>query len=166
MTERPFETTAVDLETAIETMVNLGEKDPLDIARKLINRFGDTWARTEVAAHAEEFITDLARRRLGSVRRSAELALVPGDEVSASHMRIAKLWIPGEGWKVAAELTSSDLRARAKWYHVFSHAARRREAWCLEVASMMDAEGAETLGKLQASLPALPDDEELLELTG
>lgn len=153
-----------DLETAIEQLVNLGEKDPLDIARKLIERNGETWARLEVAARAEDFITDLARRKLGSVRRSAEIALRPGDEISQGNMRIAKAWIPGEGWKVAADLTASDCIKKANFYGVLSYAARRRESWYREVASLMESEGAETLGKLKADLPALPDGEDLLQL--
>ena len=153
-----------DLETAIEQLVNLGEKDPLDIARKLIERNGETWARLEVAARAQDFIAELARRRLGSVRRSAELALRPGDEISDGHMRIAKVWIPGAGWKVAGDLTVADCLARASWYRNFANAAMRREEWYREVAHLMEDEGAATLKDLKAPLPALPEGE-LLQIS-
>lgn len=156
--------TPEDLERAIEQLVNLGEKDPLSIARKLINRYGETWARLEVAARAEEVISDLARKKLGANRRSAEIALRPGDEISQGNMRIAKAWIPGVGWKVAAELTISDCIRKSNFYSVLEYAARRRADWYREVAALMEAEGAETLGKLKADLPALPEGEEPLQL--
>lgn len=158
-------TEGIDLEAQIEILVNLGERDPLNIMRKLIERYGHQWAEAEVALRAEDFITDLARRRLGSTRRRAELELVSGNELSAAHLRLAKFWIPNQGWKQAVELTASDLRARADWYHVFALAARRREAWCREVADLMDYEGVATLGDLQTPLPVLPSNEEVLELT-
>jgi len=158
-------TGGIDLDVAIEQLVRLGERDPLNIARKLIERYGQEWAELEVALRAEGFITALARERLSGARRRAELDLVSGDEISAGAIKTAKFWIPNQGWKQAAELTSGDLRARANWYHAFVLAARRREAWCREVADLMDREGAAFLGDLQAPIPALPSGEEVLELT-
>lgn len=154
-----------DLEREIEQLVNLGEKDPLDIARKIIERHEPGWVGAELLSRAEDIIAEFARRQLGSVRRSAELMLRPGDLISEGAMRLAKIWVPGEGWKVAAELTSSDLRKRAEWYQKFANAALKRRNWCLEVAELMEIEGAATLGALRASLPALPDDDVLPELS-
>lgn len=153
-----------DLEREIEQMVNLGERDPLDIARKIIDRHEPGWVGAELLARAEDIIAEFARRQLGSVRRSAELMLRPGDEFAEGAMRLAKIWVPGSGWKVAADLTSADLRARADWYQKFANAALRRRNWCLEVAALMEIEGAETLGKLKAPLPALSEGEVLPEL--
>lgn len=156
-----------DLDTAIEQLVQSGERDPLDIARKLINQHGQTWARLEVAARAEDLIADLARRKLGSVKKQGTAVvqtLRPGSEISADRLRIAKVWIPGEGWKRAAELTVSDCLKRASFYRLLSDTAQRRAGWYQEVASLMEAEGAKTLGQLKAELPALPTHEELLQL--
>lgn len=155
-----------DLETAIEQLVKLGEKDPLSIARKLIAQNGETWARLEVAARAEEFITDLARKKVRSVKPSTAVVpkFMPGREITASQLRIMRVWLPGFGYKIAAELTASDLRKRADFYGVIVNTAHQRESWYREAASLMEAEGAQFLGELKAELPVLPDSEELLQL--
>jgi len=42
-------TAVVTLEEAIAQMVNLGESDPLTIARKIEARFGEEWTRDQAA---------------------------------------------------------------------------------------------------------------------
>lgn len=159
MTER------LDLDAAIEQLVNLGEKDPLEIARKLVKRHGAEWLATELAARGEEIVAQIARQRLGANRRRAEIALRTGDELTAADLKLAKEWVPGAAggeWKVAADLTDADLDAKAGWYESLGRAALRRAQWCREVAGLMRDEGVKTLGKLKAHLPELPADDELV----
>lgn len=147
------------LEEAIQQQVNLGLKDPLTIARKVIERSDKHWLASELSSLAEEIIAERARQRLGAFRRSAEVALRIGDHSTRADMRLAKFWVPGEGWKKAADATAEDLRKRAAFYEKFASAAMRRSSWCREVAALMDAEGAPTLAKLKAELPALPEED-------
>lgn len=151
------------LDELILQLVNVGEKDPLTIARKVIERSEQEWLATELASLAEDIIAELARKQLGSKRRSAEVALRPGDQIARGDLELASAWIPGVGWKRAADLTAKDLRLRAGMYDTLATAAVRRAAWFREVAVLMEHEGAKTLGKLKAELPALPSDD-VLEL--
>lgn len=148
------------LDDAIEQLVVIGYRDPLDIARKIIDLHGDDWVNKELGTLAEDIISGLARQKLGNIRRSAEVALSPGDYIAENRMKIAKFWVPGFGYKQVAELTAADLRAKADWYSVFRRAAHRREIWCLETASLIEAEGVTTIGELEAPLPALVDDDD------
>jgi hypothetical protein len=148
------------LDDAIEQLVILGYRDPLDIARKIIDLHGEDWVNKELGTLAEDIISNLARHKLGNIRRSAEVALSPGDYIAENRMKIAKFWVPGFGYKQVAELTAGDLRAKADWYSAFRRAAHRREIWCLETASLIEAEGVVTIGELQAPLPALVDDDD------
>lgn len=150
------------LENAVEQLVILGERDPLTIARKIIERYGEDWTREELWMMAEEILAQIARNRLGSVRRTAEFNLQPGDYVSQDRMRLSKMWIPEHGYKVASDCTSLDLRARADFYRNAILSMTRREQWCREVADMIDAEGVTTLGQLKAELPPLPDEEDII----
>lgn len=150
-----------DLDKAIDRLIRLGEKEPLLIAKKLEKQYGPEWLAQQLFLYAEEFISDLARRRLNSIRRSAEIALRPGDIQASAELKLAKTWVPKVGWKVAATLTVSDLRAKAEWYRNFARSAQRRSAWCDEVADDMEAEGVVTLGELRKALPPLPDVREL-----
>ena len=153
------------LEDAIAQFVNLGEKDPVVIARKLIEREDEEWLGEQLRGYAEDLIADMARRRLGSVRRSAQLALRPGDELTSAQMKIVKAWVPGLAggeWKRASELTPEDLDAQAKWYESLAGAVVRRAMWCRQVAAMIRSEDCGKLGKLKATLPALPDPPEEL----
>lgn len=153
------------LDEAVSQMVNLGHKDPLEIARKILEKNDKQWIATELTALAEDVIAGMARHVLGSQRRGSEIALRTGDSgVSASDLKLRSYWVPEVGYKRAADLTSADLRLRAGWYDKLMTAAARRAEWCRTVAEMMDDEGAATMGKLKKDLPALPADEDLAEL--
>ena len=146
----------MNLEQAIQQMIELGEKDPLEIARKIEKRYGAEWLASELSAHAEQLVAQIARQRLGAIRRSAEVALRPGDDMSQQDMKIAKVWVPDQGWKVAAELTADDLLLKAAWYERLAGAAMTRASWCREVAEMIVGDGVTKLGRLKRPLPPLP----------
>lgn len=149
----------MNLDEAINQLIELGEMDPLEIARKIEKRHGPEWLALELSAHAEQIVAQIARQRLGSVRRSAEVALRPGDELSQGEMKIAKVWVPNVGWKVAGELTPEDLEAKASWYERLASASVIRASWCREVAQMIRDDGVTKLGRLKRPLPPLPSGE-------
>lgn len=153
------------LDDAVEQQVILGERDPIDIARKIIDRNGEEWLVRELLARAEDIIAIYARQKLGSERRSAEIALHPGDYVAEARMKIAKFWVPGYGYKEFSEATVEDLRAKAEWYAKFREAAAKREVFCREVANQIEAEGVVTVGQLEGPLPALQEDSGVFALT-
>ena len=156
--------TGLDLEEAIEQLITLGEKDPLTIARKLIERHGSEWAEHEVALRAEDYIQIMARMRLGTRRRSAEVALRPGDERSQIEFRVSSIWIPMEGWLPASAVTAPMLREKAAFYGKIAEASIRRKYWYLEVADLMDAQGVPTLAEYSGDLPPLPSAGDIPEL--
>lgn len=147
----------MNLEEAIAQLIELGEKDPLVISRKLVERQGRAWLAGELEAYAEQLVAELARKRLGSLRRSAQVALVPGDQVAQGELRLRSFWVPDVGWKRAADLTVDHLLARAVWNERFASSVLTQARWCRDVAELMVAEGAKTLGKLKAMLPQLPE---------
>lgn len=149
------------LEEAIAQLITLGYSDPGEIATQLEHRHGIEWLREQAAEHAHDFVAEMARKRLGATRRSAELALRPGDQMASAEMKIAKSWVPGGGWKPVADLTEADLLAKATWYRGLANAAVRRASWCSTVIDLMHAEGVKTVGRLKAALPPLPPEEGL-----
>jgi hypothetical protein len=153
----------VNLQEAISQQITLGQKDPLEIARRIGNQFGPEWISGQLLPYAEDFISDMARRQLGARRRAAEVALRPGNDVANAEFGLVSMWIPGSDgvgfWKRAADLTAEDLEARARRYDGLALGSMKRAKWLREVVSMMAAEGVRTLGLLQAALPSLPDDD-------
>lgn len=147
------------LEEAITQAINLGEKDPLEIARKIEREQGREWMGEQLVLYAEDLVAEIARQRLGVNRRLNQLALRPGDVKSQAELKLDSFWVPEFGWKRAADLTSADLRARAAWYDRAIDSLRVHGDWCREVAGMMDADRVKTLGKLKRPLPALPERE-------
>lgn len=145
------------LEAAIGQLIDLGEKDPLLIARKIEQQQGREWLAGQLAAYAEQLVAEIARQRLGALRRSAQVALRPGDSVAQGELRIRSFWIPGEGWKRAADVTPDDLFARADWNERFAGAVLAQARWCRDVGQLLLDAGAATLGKFRGELPALPD---------
>lgn len=152
------------LEEAIAQAVNLGEKDPLEIARKIIAKNGPDWLAAELGALAEDIIAERARHALGNVRRGAEIALRPGDHRSQQEVKVSSFWVPGVGWKKGGDVTPDDLRVRAAFYERLSFAAVRRAAWCRDVAELMEAQGAKRLRDFKGELPQLPEDENVAAL--
>lgn len=146
------------LEEAIQTLIAVGEKDPHLISQKVVERYGQVWLTKQLRAYAEELIAILARQRLGSIRRSAEVALRPGDQIASAEMKVVSFWVPGYGWKPASTIEPDDLELRARMYDHLARGALRRSSWLRTVRDMMLAESANTLGKLKAPLPPLPDD--------
>jgi len=60
------------LEDAIAQQINLGIKDPLEIARNIEKLYGTAWMGEQLVAYAEDLVAGMARMRLGATRRSAE----------------------------------------------------------------------------------------------
>ena len=154
----------MNLEEAIAQLIGLGEKDPLVIARKLETQYGHDWVVEQISAYAEDLVAELARQRLGALRRTAEVAIRPGDPITSSEMKLKSIWISGVGYKRVADVTPEDLDARAAMYDRLMRGMGMRAEWCRETAALMRAEGARTLGKLKTALPVLPDDASIAEL--
>lgn len=111
-------------------------------------------------ARAEDIIAEMARQKLGQVRRRAEVAIRVGDLSSQVDIRLAKVWVPEFGYKVASELTQEDLRKKGHWYGTFAQAAKMRAEWCFHTADLMEAQNASVLGELD-EIPPLEGPQEL-----
>lgn len=147
----------LSLEHAIQQLINLGDKDPLVIARKIDERYETNWLRDELYALREDVISDIARRRINGLRRSAMMALRKGKP--ATELLLLGEWVPdhkgGGGWKKLADWTEFDLRSRENYYRKMSATSIRLADWCHECIELMRAEGAKKLGRIKAPLPAL-----------
>ena len=153
------------LDGAIRQLIELGFKDPLEIARRLERTHGPEWLGTQLAMLSEDLVAEIARKELGRRRRGYELALRPGQPVAASSMKLVGFWIPAADgtptWKAAGEVTPDDLDRRAAWYESFAIGVLRRAQWCRQVAGLMRHEGVAVLSQLRAELPPLPEPEPL-----
>jgi hypothetical protein len=153
------------LEEAIRQLIELGYKDPLEIARRLERMHEPDWLATQLVMLSEDLIAEIARKRLGERRRGYELALRPGQPIAHANMKLAGFWIPTHdgtpAWKAANEVTPEDLDRRAAWYESFAVGVLRRAQWCRQVAALMRQEGAPVLAKLRSELPPLPEPEAL-----
>lgn len=156
----------LSLEGAIQQLINLGEHDPLSIARKIEQRFEEDWLRDELYALRQDFICDLARNRINGRRRSAMTALRAGKP--KTELMLTGEWVPGKnpGWKKLSQWTAEDLRAREHYYRKVSGTMVRLADWCSECVALMEAENVKTLGKVKAPLPTLDDVEEDVLVNG
>lgn len=145
------------LEAAIAQLIELGENDPLDIARKLEHRHGLDWLTGELASHREEIVAEIARQVLGRRRRSAALPAVIEQTGTKREIMLAPIFIPGEGWKSLGDCTAADLVAREQFYLKAAGAMVRWASWCRECVEAMRAQGVTKLGKLTGPLPQLPE---------
>jgi hypothetical protein len=145
------------LDSAIESLINLGEKDPLVIARKLKKRYGNDWVVAELMARDEEILAEMARLRLGNLRRSAVKSVsITHAPKQRSELMIASMWVPNVGWKKVGDLTPEDLRKRAHFHMALSLRNEQIAQWCNECADEIEKEGVQTMGDLHV-IPSLPD---------
>ena len=145
------------LEEAIQQQLTLGKNDPLEIARAITKQQEPEWIAAELLALSEELIAEIARHRLGSVRRSSLATIVRGPKREA---RLAPVWIPNAGWKRLADLTVDDLRALEKFYARLRDAAAVRVTWCSECIALMLGQEVAKLGQIKGAIPSVPEIEE------
>jgi len=164
-TGRPADVEQPSLDAAIRQLIELGFKDPLEIARRLASTRGPDWLAAQLAMLSEDLVAEIARKELGRVRRGYEVALRPGQPIAEANMKLVGFWIPAEdgtpAWKPAGEVTPEDLDRRAAWYESFAIGVLRRAQWCRQVAALMRHEGASVLAQLRTELPPLPEPEAL-----
>lgn len=148
------------LQEAIDQLVNLGYEDPLTIAKQIETKHDQDWLAAELLAHGEDIIADMARRTIGSQRRSAAIALRPGDIVKSAEFKLRSVWVPGKGWTKASEITSDDSDKIARWYRNLAGTLLRYADWWEQIGAEMREAGVKQLGQLKAALPPLPELEE------
>ncbi len=147
------------LEEAIVQLIELGEKDPLDIARKLEHRHGLEWLSEELVSHREEIAAEFARQVLGRRRRASALPAVIEGTTTKREVMLASIFIPGEGWKALGDCTAEDLAAREQFYLKAAGSMVRWASWCRDCIEQMRDQGVEKLGRLKGPLPQLPEAE-------
>lgn len=146
------------LEEAIAQQINLGVKDPLEIARQLESLHGCEWLDGELATHRSEIVAEIARQTLGRERRAATLpAVMSGERKPKRETMLAPIFIPGEGWKSLGDCTADDLAAREQFYLRAAGSMVRWASWCRDCIEAMRSQGVERLGKLKGPLPELPE---------
>lgn len=150
-------TDAPSLEEAIQQIINLGEKDPLSVARKIDERYDESWLREELFKLRADVVSHLARMRINGQRRSAMSGLRRG--TAPSELMLVGEWIPNVGWKKLADWSEADLRSRENYYRKMSASAIRLAEWCHSCIVLMQAEGVRKLGKVKAPLPLLDEIE-------
>lgn len=152
------------LDEKIQQLVTLGEKDPWDVADKLLSREDEQELRASIDLRS--VIADRARVILGNDRRKAQHQLKPGDATTTAELRLKSFWVPGPDgftiYKRADKCTAEDFELRAAFHERLAAGNLKQAEWCREIARLMRAEGAPTLAKLKAALPSM--DGELFEL--
>ena len=146
----------ISLDAAISQLIELGEKDPIEIARKLEKRHGIDWLTRELSAHAEEIVSEIARQHLGRRRRAASLPSVIESSGTTRETMLSPIFIPGVGWKSLGDCTTDDLAAREQFYLKAAGAMVRWASWCRECIEEMRVQGVSKLSQLKGQLPELP----------
>lgn len=145
------------LAEAIQQLIVFGERDPYEIAQKLIGRHQDEeWFRSEIVAYADDLVSGLAARQLGALRRNAEHGVRRDDASSQQTLLRRAAWIPEIGYKALRDCTAEDLRARAALYAKLARENWAKAAYYNSLADRVEYEQVETLGQVQGPLPEMP----------
>lgn len=149
----------MNLEEAISQLIDLGEKDPIELARTLGKRYDDKWLAAELLAHSETIVAEMARQLLGSRRRSLTLPAVLKASATKRDVMLAAIFIPGEGWKALGDCTAEDLASREQFYLRAASSMVAWASWCRACIEAMREQGVAELSKLKGELPELPEAE-------
>lgn len=139
------------LREAVEQLANLGEKDPYEIADKLIRRNGDAWAVEVIDARS--VIASEAKYVLGLRRRGAEARATSHLDVAdqVAEVQLQSIWIDGKGYVREADLTSEDCRIRAEHHRKLALWNQQKAEQYDRFADAMDVAQVERLGDLIAA---------------
>lgn len=144
------------LEELIDQQINLGYKDPHDFPELLKRALGDELI-TIVAPYIDDFIAEVGRHRLNSLRRK-DVARITRGGLGDPQIMLRSMWVPsGDGtivYKPIGEMTADDFDSRAVYLEHMANGIRASAQWCRDVADMMRAKNARTAKDLK-SLPAL-----------
>jgi hypothetical protein len=162
------------MKRAIAQEINLGRKDPREIAERIMAQHDAQWLQSEMLALAADVIEDLARNQLGAERRQSIKALrsrdLKGKNIAVEEVMLRSVWIPTEDlsyplYKRLADCTAAELRSRADYLDRLAVGVLKQAMWAREVAQRIEDAGVERAGQL-SSLPELPENEDLPMLMG
>ena len=155
------------LDEAIDKAINLGQKDPIEIVKKIRKQNGDEWFIEQAALYADDFVAEMCRQRLNAQRRSA-IAVLSSRSIQSrekGEVMLKSVWIPSADgfplYKRVADVTAAEWRSRADYLDRLAIGVLKQGRWARDVADRMDDEGAATTGDLKAPLPELPANEDL-----
>jgi hypothetical protein len=155
------------LDEAIEQAITLGQKDPIEIVKRLRESFGDEWFAEQVSGYADDFVAEMCRQRLNAQRRGA-IAVLSSRAIrdkASSEVMIQSVWIPSQDgyplYKRVADVTAAEWRSRADYLDRLAIGVLKQSRWARDVADLIDGEGVTTTGDLRVALPQLPANEDI-----
>lgn len=143
-----FATASESLVRVIEREVNLGQKDPSQIAQRILSEYGEAWVFDQI--QGIEIVRRRAAQYLNSQRRLHEEVrfVSTGSIVPSDKERLVSKWVEGKGWVREADLTVEDCLAIAAHYRrLEAENAAKADLWESR-AALMREQGASCLGEL------------------
>lgn len=161
MTELATQTPS--LEDAIRQMINLGENDPITIARKCADLHGGTWVAEQLAAHWEEILAEIARQQIGNERRAAIVSVGglrarKGRSIAKRNVLLATMFIPSKGYIALGDATVADLEEAASYRQRMADGLVRWATYYGDLADRLKAQGVDKVSRLKGELPPLPQE--------
>lgn len=162
----------MNLDTAITQQINLGQRDPIEIAKKIEDLYGQDWVKNELLQYSEDFIASMARSRLGAIRNNALHQMTNQRKQRSARVGEANFlgstkWVYGIGYKKVSDLTVEDCQLIVSHYEMIKRAAETFSEFYSTLISRMLATGAVNLGELAKieELPTLEEEEPPHQLT-
>lgn len=143
------------LREAIEQQINLGVKDPREIAAAISRRYDSKWLAAELMSVSDDLVADIARSVLSSSRR-ASLSLAKVSALPRRDLMLQAAWLPGLGWVEFGRFTAEHFDRLAAQYRKGAAALGRYAEWCEGNAAAMREQGVGEFRQLKGALPALP----------
>lgn len=162
----------MNLDLAITQQINLGQRDPVEIAQKIEQLYGEEWVRNEMSRYSEDFIASMVRARLGAIRNNAIHAMTTQKKQRSARANEANFlgstkWVYGEGYKRVSDLTVEDCQKIVTHYEMIRRASETYSDFYTTLISRMIATSSTTIGELAniEELPVLEPTEEPTQLT-
>lgn len=148
------------MEQAIQQMINLGVKDPLEGARKCVDLYGVRWVAEELAANWEPFIAEAFRQALGNQRRAAIVSIGDrarrGGKVAKREAVLCSMFIPSKGYIALGDATAEDLAEAAAYRRKMADGLHRWADFYESVQALVVDQGVARVRDVRGSLPELP----------
>lgn len=149
----------MDLDEAISQQVELGEKDALAVAEKILSLYGKDWLANELLAHAEDIIVTRVHHLLDAQRRNAIVSIRSNRGLQKAELGLKTIYVPnllGNGVgarKPLNECTAEDFDAAAGYRESIARSVLNHAGWLREVSARMRSQGAGTFGEYTGEVP-------------
>jgi hypothetical protein len=157
--------TQIDLEEAIQRLIGMGFRDPLEYPDLLKKEYGEDWLKAQGALYVDTFAEWYARVRINAMTNGAIRSHTKTNRSPKATRKLLEKWkyVPSKGRVALRDLTAEDLQEVIDLHLEIVRDNFGRALFFHSWLELLTTHEAETMGVLSAKGIEIPGLEEIAE---